>query len=335
MRTVDMRSDTVTKPTPDMLEFMLKAEVGDDVYSEDPTVNALQLEVAELLGFEAGLFTPSGTMANQIAIAAHTTRGQEVICPQDAHIYEYELGMMATFSSVVPRFVPAPLGVPDPEAVRKAVRHSIHQSPTGLITLENTHNKAGGTVVNLETIKAIRAVADAEGLPFHLDGARAFNAATALGIHLREMTQYFDSVSICLSKGLGAPVGSVLLGKKDFLKTAHRYRKMMGGGMRQAGILAAGGLYALRHGPARLAQDHARAKTLAKGLKDAGYDVNLEAVQTNMVFITVPDAAKTVQEWTDKGILCGQMDVDKVRLVTHFQQSDDDVQYVLERICKA
>jgi threonine aldolase len=335
MRIVDMRSDTVTKPTPEMLEFMLHAEVGDDVYGEDPTINALQLEAAELLGFEAGLFTPSGTMANQMAIAAHTNRGQEVICPQDAHIYEFELGMMATFSSVVPRFVPAPLGVPDPEAVRKAVRHSIHQSPTGLIALENTHNKAGGTVVNLETIKAIRAVADAEGLPFHLDGARVFNAATALGVHIREISQHFDSVSICLSKGLGAPVGSVLLGKKDFLKTAHRYRKMMGGGMRQAGILAAGGLYALRHGPARLAQDHARAKTLAAGLKNAGFDVNLETVQTNMVFITVPDAAKTVQEWTDKGIWCGQMDVDKVRLVTHFQQTDDDIQYVLERIANA
>ncbi len=335
MRIVDMRSDTVTKPTPEMLEFMLHAEVGDDVYGEDPTVNALQLEAAELLGFEAGLFTPSGTMANQMAIAAHTSRGQEVICPQDAHIYEYELGMMATFSSVVPRFVPAPLGVPDPEAVRKAVKHSIHQSQTGLIALENTHNKAGGTVVNLETIKAIRAVADFEGLPMHLDGARAFNAATALGIHIRGLAQYFDSVSICLSKGLGAPVGSVLLGKKDFLKTAHRYRKMMGGGMRQAGILAAGGLYALRHGPARLAQDHARAKTLAIGLKNAGFDINLETVQTNMVFITVPDASKTVQEWTDKGVWCGQMDVDKVRLVTHFQQTDDDIQYVLERITTA
>jgi threonine aldolase len=335
MRIVDMRSDTVTKPTPEMLEFMLHAEVGDDVYGEDPTINALQLEAAELLGFEAGLFTPSGTMANQMAIAAHTSRGQEVICPQDAHIYEYELGMMAVFSSVVPRFVPAPLGVPDPEAVRKAVRHSIHQSPTGLIALENTHNKAGGTVVNLETIKAIRAVANAKGLPFHLDGARVFNAATALGVHIREISQYFDSVSICLSKGLGAPVGSVLLGKKDFLKTAHRYRKMMGGGMRQAGILAAGGLYALRHGPARLADDHARAKTLAAGLKSAGFDVNLETVQTNMVFITVPDAAAAVQEWTDKGVWCGQMDVDKVRLVTHFQQSDDDIQYVLERITKA
>ena len=329
MRTVDLRSDTVTKPTPEMRAAMLEAAVGDDVYGEDPTVNTLQHEAAELLGFEAGLYVPSGTMANQIAIAAHTGRGMEVICTEGAHIYEYELGMMATFSGVVPRFVRAPLGVPDPEDIRKAVRHSIHQSPTGLIALENTHNVAGGTVVNLETMAAIRAVADAEGLPFHLDGARAFNAATALNVQIREISQHFHSVSICLSKGLGAPVGSVLLGSRSLIETAHRYRKMMGGGMRQAGTIAAGGLYALREGPKRLANDHARARKLALDLVEAGFEIDLATVQTNMIYATVPNAAARAAAWAEKGVLAGALYADKVRFVTHFQVTDEDIEYAL------
>lgn len=306
-----------------MRQAMAQAAVGDDVYGEDPSVNGLQAEVARLTGHEAGLFMPSGTMTNQAAIAVHTQRGQEVICAEGSHIYEWELGMMATFSGVVPRFVPAPLGVPDPAQVRLAVRHSIHQSPTGLISLENTHNKAGGTVIPLDTIQDIRAVADAEGLPLHLDGARVFNAAAALDVPVSEITKHFHTVSVCLSKGLGAPVGSVLVGSKKHIEQAHRYRKMMGGGMRQAGVLAAAALIALRDGPARLKDDHRRARTLAEALVNAGYDVNLAAVQTNIIYATIPNAQSKVDAWAGAGVLTSALGPDSVRLVLHHQITDD------------
>ena len=328
--TIDLRSDTVTKPTPAMYAAMLEAPVGDDVYGEDPSINALQTQAATLLGFEAGMFMPSGTMTNQVAIAVHTQRGQEVVCTEGAHIYEYELGMMAAFSGVIPRFVHAPLGIPDPEAVRKAVRHSIHQSPSGLIALENTHNVAGGTVLPLEVLAAVREVADSEGLPLHLDGARVFNAAAAQNVHIQEIAKHFHSVSICLSKGLGAPVGSVLLGSKEFIGRAHRYRKMMGGGMRQAGILAAAGSHALEHGPARLSADHARAKRFAHALHDAGWKLNLESVQTNMIYVHVPNAAQRCQAWAEQGVLAGALYSDKVRFVFHFQISDQDLERTLD-----
>lgn len=320
---VDLRSDTVTVPTPEMREAMAQAAVGDDVYGEDPTVNALQAEVARLTGHEAGLFMPSGTMTNQVAVALHSRRGEEVICAEGSHIYEWELGMMAAFSGVVPRFVPAPLGVLDPEQVRLAVRHSIHQSPTGLISLENTHNKAGGTVIPLDVIAQIRAVADAEGLPLHLDGARVFNAAAALNLPVSEITRHFHTVSVCLSKGLGAPVGSVLVGSKQAMGQAHRYRKMLGGGMRQAGVLAAAALVALRDGPARLPDDHRRARVLAEALVNAGFDVNLAAVQTNIIYAAVPEAQKRVDAWAGRGVLCSAMGADSVRFVLHHQISDE------------
>lgn len=319
----DLRSDTVTTPTPEMREAMAQAPVGDDVYGEDPTVNQLQAEVARLTGHEAGLFMPSGTMTNQVAIALHTRRGEEVICAEGSHIYEWELGMMATFSGVVPRFVPAPLGVPDPETVRLTVRHSIHQSPTGLISLENTHNKAGGTVIPLDVIAAIRGVADEEGLPLHLDGARVFNAAAALGVPLSEITRHFDTVSVCLSKGLGAPVGSVLVGSAAAMKQAHRYRKMMGGGMRQAGVLAAAALVALQGGPARLEADHRRTRRLAQALIEAGYSVNLAAVQTNIIYVTLPDAAAQVARWASAGVLASALGPDSIRFVLHHQVGDE------------
>ena len=320
---VDLRSDTVTQPSPTMRRAMAEAVVGDDVYGEDPTVNTLQQEVAALLGKEAALFMPSGSMTNQAAIAAHTTRGQEVICAEGSHIYEWELGMMAAFSGVVPRFVPAPLGVPDPQQVRRAVRHSVHQSPTGLISLENTHNKMGGTVIPIEVMHTIRAVADAEGLPLHLDGARMANAAAALNASLEDVAAPFHSVSLCLSKGLGAPVGSVLAGSAEFIARAHRYRKMLGGGMRQAGILAAAGLIALRDGPARLSADHLRTRKLAEALIEAGYDVNLAAVQTNIIYATIPDAQRKVEAWAEQGVLANALDEDSVRFVLHWQIDDE------------
>ncbi|GHF33615.1 threonine aldolase [Deinococcus metalli] len=319
----DLRSDTVTRPTPAMREAMAQAVVGDDVYGEDPTVNELQAEVARLTGHEAGLFMPSGSMTNQVGIAVHTRRGEEVVCAEGSHIYEWELGMMAAFSGVVPRFVPAPLGVPAPQDVRAAVRHSVHQSPTGLISLENTHNKAGGTVIPLEVLAQIRAVADDEGLPLHLDGARVFNAAAALGVPLSAITRHFHTVSVCLSKGLGAPVGSVLVGSATLMKEAHRYRKMLGGGMRQAGILAAAGLVALRDGPGWLADDHRRARTLAEALVGAGYDVNLAAVQTNIIYATIPDAAARSAAWAERGVLANALGPDSVRFVLHHQIGDD------------
>jgi threonine aldolase len=329
---IDLRSDTVTVPTPELRRTMMDAPVGDDVYGEDPTVNALQEKVAAMLGFEAALFTASGVMANQIAIAAHVQRGQEVICTEGAHIYEYELGMMAAFSGVVPRFVPAPLGAPDPADVKKAVRHSVHQSPTGLIALENTHNKSGGTIVPLEIIRGVREVSLSEGIPLHLDGARVWNAVAALGVEPIEISQHFDSAAVCLSKGLGAPVGSVVAGSAGFIKQCHRYRKMMGGGMRQAGILAAAGLHVLEHGMARLPDDHRRARRLADGLLNAGWHVNMAAVQTNMVYLTVPDAAATLETWAARGVRAGAMGDTSVRLVTHFQISDADIEKALEAI---
>ncbi|MHA0034383.1 threonine aldolase family protein [Deinococcus sp. PESE-13] len=325
----DLRSDTVTQPTPAMREAMATAEVGDDVYGEDPNVNALQNELAHLTGFEAGLFMPSGSMTNQVAIAVHTRRGEEVICAEGSHIYEWELGMMAAFSGVVPRFVPAPLGVPSPEDVRLAVRHSAHQSPTGLISLENTHNKAGGTVIPLAVLRQMRAVADAEGVPLHLDGARVFNAAVKLGVDVREITRCFDTVSVCLSKGLGAPVGSVLLGSAQTIRQAHRYRKMLGGGMRQAGILAAAARVALREGPARLADDHLRTRRLARALVEAGYDVDLAAVQTNIIYAQLPEAERRAAAWAEQGVLTSALGHDSVRFVLHHQVDDDALEQAI------
>jgi len=330
MQTIDLRSDTVTQPTPQMRQAMQGAEVGDDVYGEDPNINALQLEAAALMGFEAALFMPSGTMTNQVAIAVHTQRGQEVICTEGAHIYEYELGMMAAFSGVVPRFVRAPGGVPDPRDIKKAIRHSIHQSQTGLIALESTHNVAGGTTVPLEVIAQIRQIADEEGLPLHLDGARAYNAAVALGVPLLELTKHFDSVSLCLSKGLGAPVGSVLAGSSEFIASAHRYRKMLGGGMRQAGILAAAARIALNEGWKNLAEDHRRARVLAEALVDVGYGIDLASVQTNIIYAHVENAVARVQHWEARGVRAGALYADRVRFVLHHQIDDEMLEWAIK-----
>ncbi|MEJ2289561.1 MAG: GntG family PLP-dependent aldolase [Deinococcales bacterium] len=331
MRVIDLRSDTVTTPTPAMRRAMAEAEVGDDVYGEDPTVNRLQSMLAERAGFEAGLFMPSGSMSNQVALATHTERGQEVIVPEGAHVYEYELAAMAVVSGLVPRLVPAPGGAPRVEDVRAAVHRSPHQAPTGLVSLENTHNVAGGTVVPLEVARAVTKLAHDEGLPAHLDGARAFNAAAALDVGIEQVCRGFDSVSICLSKGLGAPVGSVLLGSRAFIDRAHRYRKTLGGGMRQAGVLAAAGLYALETMPQCLVEDHARARRLAKGLVDVpGIDLDLSTVQTNMVFLQVADGQAFAARCEAQGVRFSAMGPGRVRLVTHHQITDEDVETALE-----
>jgi threonine aldolase len=324
---IDLRSDTVTKPTPAMRRAMAEAVVGDDVYGEDPTVARLERLIAGRAGFEAGLFVPSGTMSNQMAVATHTQRGQEVIVPEGAHVYEYELGAMAVIAGVVPRFVPAPGGVPDPSDVRRAVTHSKHQAPTGLVVLENTHNRAGGTVVPLDVARAVGNVAREEGLPFHLDGARAWNAAVALGVPLAEVCAPYDSVSLCLSKGLGAPVGSVLVGRRAFIDAAHRYRKLLGGGMRQAGVLAAAAIVAVETMVERLAIDHARARAFAEAIADApGIDVDLHSVQTNMVYARIAGADAFVRALATGGVLANALTATSVRFVAHADLADGEVE---------
>lgn len=329
--TVDMISDTVTVPDARMRAAMAAAEVGDDVYAEDPTVRALESTVANLAGMEAGLFFPSGTMSNQAAMATHAGRGHEVVVPEGAHVYEYEIGAMSLLSGLTPRPVHAPGGVLDPVAVRAAVHRSIHQAPTGLVVLENTHNRAGGTVTPLERTAEIAAICREEGLPFHLDGARAFNAAVALGVDLRDVVTGFDTASICLSKGLGAPVGSVLVGSAATLATAHRYRKAFGGGMRQAGILAAAGLDALDRGPARLHLDHARARRMAHAWGDLpGVSIDLERVHTNIVFVTIDDAPGVVADLAKHGVRAGATGPRSIRFVTHHQIDDEALQHAIE-----
>lgn len=335
MFAVDLRSDTVTVPTAEMRAAMAAAPVGDDVYAEDPTVNRLQEAAAALTGFEGALFVPSGTMSNQIAVAVHVRRGAEVIAPMGSHVYEFEPGAMAAISGALPRLVEAPRGAPTPEGVRAAIRRSVHQAPTGLVVLENTHNLAGGTVVPLETVRAVQAVAREEGLPVHLDGARAFNAAAALGVPVAEVTRGFDSVSLCLSKGLGAPVGSLLLGGQEFLREAHRYRKMLGGGMRQAGILAAAGLVALERMPELLPADHVRARRLAEGLSRVQeLRLDLSSVETNMVYLQARNAQALATRCAAAGVGVGTMGPTTVRLVTHHQVDDAGVDLALEVIAR-
>ncbi len=305
MRVIDLRSDTVTKPTPAMRRAMAEAEVGDDVYAEDPTVNRLEALAAEMLGMEAGLFMPSGTMTNQVALIA--------------------------LAGGVIRLVEAPYGVPHPEAVRSAIHRSPHQAPTGLIELENTHNYAGGTVVPLEAQQAIQQVAEEAGLPTHLDGARLFNAAVTLKTTPAELARGFRTVSICLSKGLGAPVGSVLLMPREYRAEAWRYRKMLGGGMRQAGVLAAAGIIALTEGPKALERDHQMARALAERLLRLHVEVDLESVQTNMVYAHIPRAADFVGRLRQAGVLANAMG-SRVRFVTHRDLADEDIPRALERI---
>ena len=333
MKTIDLRSDTVTLPTPAMQAAMQEVPLGDDVYGEDPTVNQLQDFAAELTGFEAALFVPSGTMGNQVAIATHVGRGAEVIMPYGAHIYEYEPGALAVISGALPRLIAAPLGIPEVADIASQVRNNIHQAPTQLVCLENTHNKAGGTVVPLKRTQEIANLAKSHNLPFHLDGARVCNATAALNCSLEEIAKPFDTMSLCLSKGLAAPVGSVVLGSKEFITKAHRYRKMLGGGMRQAGILAAAGIVALRDMRERMIEDHERASELAKGLANIeGIFINMETVQTNMVYFRIDDAAEIAEAMKKRGILCNALTSDSIRLVTHYQITDDDVQKTIQVI---
>ncbi len=328
---IDVRSDTVTKPTPAMRHAMANAEVGDDVYGDDPTVNALQRRAAELLGKEAALFVPSGTMGNQVAIACHTSPGNEVICESRSHILDYEMAAMAVLSGVIPRAVPGRDGGRLAwEDVRAAVREvSVNNSRTGLIALENSHNMAGGTVLSLDASREIAAGAHEMGLPVHLDGARVFNAALALGVPVAEVVEPFDSVMFCLSKGLSAPVGSMVVGSHAFIERAWLARKTFGGGMRQVGVLAAAGLVALEEMTERLVEDHENARALARAVSDApGVSIDPETVQTNIVIVDLDDRAPTSAEviarLEDRGVLAITVGPRRVRFVTHHDVSREE-----------
>ncbi len=320
---IDLRSDTVTRPTPAMRRAMAEAEVGDDVYREDPTVNRLQERAAAIFNREAALFVPSGTMGNQIAIKIHTRPGQEIICEARAHIYNYEMGMMGAFSGVVPRTVVAEGGIMSWSQIEPLLRaRSDHHSRTGLIEIENTSNLAGGRVYPFEVSGEICDSAHAAGLPVHLDGARIFNAAAALNRSVMDLTRNFDSVMFCLSKGLGAPVGSMLVGSKAFIEEARLVRKMLGGGMRQAGVLAAAGLVAIEEGPQRLHLDHENARFLAEGLAEIpGVKIDPARVQTNILFFNVSASGLPAQEVSkrlrEQGVLANPASVTAIRMVTH------------------
>jgi len=327
---IDLRSDTVTLPTEEMRRAMAEAEVGDDVYGEDPTIQELESLAAKILGKEAALFVPSGTMGNQVSVMTHTQRGDEVIMEAESHVYYYEVGAMAVLSGVQACPVPGKRGVMDPDDVRRAIRErgNIHFPRTSLVVLENTHNRGGGKVLPLDNVKAISDIAHSNGLSVHMDGARIFNAQVASGIPASEYAKYADSVMFCLSKGLCAPVGSMVVGSKDFIDRARKNRKMLGGGMRQAGILAAAGIIALTKMVDRLQEDHDNAKLLAVKLQELGYGVNPEEVETNMVVVDVTPTGKDVhtveKELKTRGVLANANSPKTLRLVTHYGITSDD-----------
>jgi threonine aldolase len=340
---VDLRSDTLTLPTPEMREAMARADVGDDVWEEDPTVKRLEALAAERTGQAAGLLVASGTMGNLVSVLSHTTPGQEVILDLDSHVFNYEVAGAAVMGGVQTRPVKTERGFLSPEQVREAIRPAnIHVPPTGLVCLENTHNRHGGTCCTPEEISAVATVAHAAGVPVHLDGARLFNAAVALRRPARDFAGDIDSVTFCLSKGLGAPVGSVICGSTGFVARARRVRKMLGGGMRQAGILAAAGIVALERMVDRLADDHANARTLAEGLaKLPGLSVDLGSVQTNIVIFRIgglrgqdPAAATEalVRGCAARKVKVHAIGPTAIRCVTHKDVDADDIARALEAL---
>jgi threonine aldolase len=320
---IDLRSDTVTRPTPEMRRAMAEAEVGDDVYGEDPTVNRLEARAAEIFGREAALYVPTGTMGNSIAMRVHTRPGQEVVCEQNGHIYNYEMASMSAIAGCLARPVPTQSGILTWPLVKAALRlNSPFRAWTGMVACENTHNMAGGRVLPTEIAEEICDECHALGIPVHLDGARIFNAAVALGKSVYEITRKFDSVMFCVSKGLGSPVGSLLVGSRDFIAQARRHRKVLGGGMRQAGVLAAAALVALEKSPPRLHIDHENANALAEGLaKVPGIRLDPKEVVTNIVIFDVSGTGLTSAEVTEKlkaqGVLANGISPTAMRMVTH------------------
>jgi threonine aldolase len=321
-------SDTVTIPTKEMLRDMMQAKVGDDVFASDPTVNALQTKAAELFGVEQALFCPSGTLTNQIAIAVHTDPGDEVICSYQSHIYNFEGGGIARNSGAQVRLVGNDSGILTADDVQSNINPSdSHYTNTSLVSIENTTNRGGGKCYQLEEVKAIANVCRENGLKYHLDGARLFNALVAKNETASDYGVQFDSISICLSKGLGAPVGSLLLGSEEFINKAHRVRKVMGGGMRQAGYLAAAGIYALNNNIERLADDHARAKYISDSIQEAPYIVSTDEPETN---ILMADLSISSEEYLKKlendGMLAIGFGPKRIRITTHLDVSEADVE---------
>ncbi len=324
---IDLRSDTVTKPTPGMLEAMFHAKVGDDVFNEDPTVIALEEKVAALFGHEAGLFCPSGTMTNQIAIKVNTQPGDEVLCDVSAHIYNFEGGGISFNSGVQAKLIQGERGRMSAKQIEESINPTYDWlTRTRLVSVENTANRAGGSYYSLPQISEIAAVCKQHGLRYHLDGARIFNAIVEAGYSAAEIGSQFDSVSVCLSKGLGAPAGSVLLGSKEFIRQSRRIRKIFGGGMRQAGFIAAAGIYALDNHVDRLKEDHARAKIIADTLSKAGYVENVLPVDTNIVIFNLNEKISSeqfVKALFEKGIKAVGFGKQAIRFVTHLDFTDD------------
>jgi len=333
---IDFRSDTVTKPTEGMLQAMMQAKVGDDVFIEDPTVNALEQMAAGMFGMEAGIFCPSGTMTNQIAIKCHTQPGDEVICDNLSHVYQYEGGGIAFNSGCSVRLLQGDRGRITAEQVKASINpDDVHKPVSKLVSLENTANRGGGSCYDVEEIQRIRKVCDDNGLILHLDGARLFNALVAKNETPQQYGEIFHSISICLSKGLGAPVGSLLLGTKDLIKKARRVRKVFGGGMRQAGFIAAAGIYALDHHITRLKDDHAHAQQIAAALQAKGITGEILPVETNIIICEIKPpltAADFVNRMKEKNILLFAISPTHVRIVVHLDVSEAMVQQTIEAI---
>jgi len=338
MKLIDLRSDTVTRPSEGMRRAMAEAVVGDDVLGDDPTVQRLEAVVGELLGKEAVLFMPSGTMSNQVGLYTASQRGDQVLCETGAHIFNYEVAAPAVISGLLLHPIDARHGILSADDIEKHIQPiNLHCPRTRIVALENTHNRAGGTIYPLETIAEIKEVARKHDLWMHLDGARLWNASAASGIALDKYASYFDAVSVCLSKGLGAPVGSLLCGSKGYITEARRTRKLFGGGMRQAGLLAAAGIYAIEHNLERLPEDHANARYLAEEMSHIdGLEIDLESVQSNIVIVDIdPDrmaVADFMERLKDRGVLCVQFGPIRVRFVTHLDVSADDCRDAVQAV---
>lgn len=340
MKYIDLRSDTVTRPTPAMREVIAKAEVGDDVFGDDPTVNKLQEKVAQLFGRQAALYVPSGSMGNLVAIKTHTVHGDEIICEESCHVLNYEAGSFAAVSGLVAHTFRGHHGVFTRAEVEPYIKHqSLHTPGTRVIAVENTHNHAGGTIFPLEEIKKLSELAKEQNIRMHLDGARIWNAHVATGISLAEYAQYFDSISCCFSKGLGAPIGSMIVGDSEYIEKARRFRKMLGGGMRQVGLLAAAALYAVENNIPRMAEDHQNARKLAENLATLkGINIDLESVQTNIVIFDIRETGQTVpqilQALKAEGVLAVQFGAAKIRCVTHLDVNSADIETALDKFRK-
>ena len=336
---IDLRSDTVTKPTSKMREAMLTAPLGDDVYKEDPTVIQLEELAAETLGKEAALFVTSGTQGNQIAVLTHCVRGNEVILEKDSHIFYYEGGAISAFAGVQTRTLPSFKGAMDPREVQAALRgEDIHEPETGLICLENTHNRAGGAIVPVENMREIYQIANQTNIPLHLDGARLFNAAVALNISVKEFTKYTSTVQICLSKGLGAPVGSIIAGSHEFIMKARKWRKRLGGGLRQAGVLAAPGIIALTEMVDRLAIDHEHAQYLSNEMMNIPKLKVVNAVDTNIILVDISETRMSsttyLEKLKEKGVLAVAFGPSVVRLTTHFDLTKEQLEKAIVAMAK-